>query len=255
MVAIPPNCKRLQIANDLGVSDADTFVADLGDLAQVYDMAKDIQTKHSRLDVLVNNAGILKAPNSDKCTQDGVDLRFAVNTIAPHVLTKQLLPILSKHGRVINVASAGQAPVDLDKAFPKHQRQTGAPSPRPSSPYSSQDFDAYCQSKLALIQWTNVLAEQNPDRVIASLNPASMIGTKMVKESFGVDGKSLQIGADILATAAVGESFVNASGKYFDNDKGDFGSPHPDAMSAAKCRLFVERMDEWLTTSQQPDLN
>ena len=53
---------------------------------------------------------------------------------------------------------------------------------------------------------------------IIAVNPGSMLGSKMVKEGFGVDGGDLQIGADILTRAALSEEFASASGEYFDND-------------------------------------
>ena len=62
------------------------------------------------VDVLINNAGVLKTPNP--ITEDGLDIRFAVNTIAPYLFTRQLLPLLGTSGRVINLSSAAQAPVD-----------------------------------------------------------------------------------------------------------------------------------------------
>ncbi|CAB9528660.1 daunorubicin C-13 ketoreductase DnrU [Seminavis robusta] len=235
------NANKLEAAaQELGVTD--TYTADLSDLSQVYRMASDVKAKHDRLDVLVNNAGVFKAPNADRRTVNGLDTRVAVNAIAPYILTKELLPIIPKHGRIINVSSAAQSPVDLNKALPSTGLKAGSPSPY------GQDFDAYGQSKLAIMMWNNVMTADHPNHILASLNPASMIGTKMVKEGFGVAGKSLDIGRDILVEAAVGKKFERASGKYFDNDRGNFGNPHPDANNMRKCRNFVQAMDEWLAT-------
>lgn len=56
------------------------------------DFAQAVLNSHSYLDVLINNAGILKT--LDTRTEDDFDVRFAVNTSAPFVLTHCLLPII-----------------------------------------------------------------------------------------------------------------------------------------------------------------
>ena len=243
------NPSKLQsVADQLGLKPQDnqTFVADLSDLKQVYQMVKDVKDKHDNIDVLVNNAGVFKLPPGAATTNtDGMDLRFAVNTVAPYIITKELLPLIPNHGRVINLSSAAQAPVDVGQALPANGAQKPA--------RFDNDFAAYGQSKLGVIMWTNVLAASAANAankiVFVSLNPASMIGTKMVKEGFGVEGKSLDVGADILVEASVGKKFGDyhrANGKYFDNDRGQFGSPHPGALDSAKNDMFVQAMDEWL---------
>jgi len=59
------------------------------------------------------------------------------------------------------------------------------------------------------------------------------------------------VGADVLVEAALGEKFARASGKYFDNDRGSFGNPHPDANSKEKESALVTAMDEWLATKHR----
>lgn len=75
------------------------------------------------------------------------------------------------------------------------------------------------------------------------MNPASLLGSKMVKEGFGVAGKDLSIGVDILVRAALSDEFANASGKYFDNDKGRFADPHPDALDDGKCKQVLAAIE------------
>lgn len=202
--------KLKSVADQLGLKPQDhqTFVADLSDLKQVYQMVKDVKDKHDNIDVLVNNAGVFKLPPGAATTNaDGMDVRFAVNTVAPYILTKELLPIIPNHGRVINLSSAAQAPVDVHQALPAD----GAKKPA----RFDNDFAAYAQSKLGVIMWTNTFAVSSANVssriVFVSLNPASMIGTKMVKEGFGVEGKSLDVGADILVEAAVGKSLETST--------------------------------------------
>lgn len=62
-----------------------TYKADLSNLQAVSTLIKDIKRDHDNLDVVINNAGVLKAPKT--MTVDGLDIRFAVNTIAPYLMT------------------------------------------------------------------------------------------------------------------------------------------------------------------------
>lgn len=89
----------------------DTFQADLSDLAQVIILANAVMARHTHVDVILNNAGVLKAPQTT--TTDGLDIRFAVNTYAPYLLAIRLLPVLADNGRVVNLSSAAQAPVSM----------------------------------------------------------------------------------------------------------------------------------------------
>jgi hypothetical protein len=114
------------------------------------------------------------------------------------------------------------------------------------------DFGAYSQSKLGIMIWNNVLAEEYPDHMLASLNPASMIGTKMVEEGFVVEDKSLDVRASILVEATAGKKLERASGKYFDNDRGNFGALYPDANNMPLCRDFAQKIDAWLAAHCLP---
>ena len=180
--------------------------------------------KHAKLDVLINNAGVYNAP--DLITQDGLDVRFAVNTIAPYLLTQRLLPLLGTSGRVINLSSAAQSAVDPEALAGRGKLSDGA---------------AYAQSKLALTMWSRSMALSLKDDgpAIIAVNPGSMLGSKMVKEAYGVAGGDLRIGAEILCRAALSDEFAAASGQYFDNDSGQFASPHPDVLNPQKSEKMV----------------
>ena len=78
---------------------------------------------------------------------------------------------------------------------------------------------------------------------VIAVNPGSMLGTKMVKEAYGVAGGDVGIGADILYRAALSDEFATASGKYFDNDAGRFARPHPDALDASKSADVVHAIE------------
>lgn len=203
-----------------------SYVADLSDINAVKSLAKAVAEKHPSLDVLINNAGVLQTANA--ITADGFDIRFVVNTISPYLLTKELLPLLGNCGRVVNVSSAAQAPVDLDALAGKGGEL--------------DTMNAYSQSKLAITMWSHAMANLlgNNGPVIVAVNPGSLLGSKMVKEGFGVAGKDIRIGADILVRASLSDEFSNASGKYFDNDSGCFANEHPDALNNEKCKKIID---------------
>lgn len=202
--------------------------ADLSRMAEVEALAKAVADRHAHLDVLINNAGIFRV--SDAITQDGLDVRFAVNTIAPYLLTQRLLPLMGASGRVINLSSAAQAPVDPEALAGRIRLS---------------DMAAYAQSKLALTMWSRSLAPslEKDGPVVVAVNPGSMLGSKMVKEAFGVAGGDIGIGAEILCRAALADEFADASGQYFDNDSGRFAPPHADALDDRKSQEIVRGIE------------
>jgi NAD(P)-dependent dehydrogenase (short-subunit alcohol dehydrogenase family) len=100
------------------VGGAATFYqADFGSLVEVHRLAESIRRDHDRLKLLVNNAGIGFGPRGQtrETSADGHELRFAVNYLAPVLLTNLLLPLLEAAvpARIVNVASAGQQEIDF----------------------------------------------------------------------------------------------------------------------------------------------
>ncbi len=202
------------------------YLADLSNLAEVDALADAIAEKHDKLDVLINNAGVFKV--SETTTPDGLDVRFVVNTISPYRLTQRLSPLIGSKGRVVNLSSAAQAPVNLDALAGKARLS---------------DMDAYAQSKLAITMWSFALAAKEGAPTIIAVNPGSLLGTKMVKQGFGTEGKDIGIGARIVCLAALDDDFSSASGQYFDNDIGQFSAPHPDALDAKKVSATVSAIE------------
>lgn len=231
--------KLLQIQSNLTSEAKDlesiikTFCTDLSDLSQVDQMASEVSQycneNQLTIDVIINNAGVLKTANS--VTPSGLDIRFVVNTLAPMLLTQKLLPQLSNDGRIINLSSAAQARIDFELL--NGNRQT------------NDDLNAYSQSKLAITQWTAYLANtlQNEQSAIA-LNPGSLLGSKMVKEGFGISGKDINIGADIIFRLACDIDIHNHNGGYFDNDGGDWGRPHQDVLNMSKNEKLVQYLNK-----------
>ena len=70
----------------------ETYLADLATMSGAMDLANDIKQKHRHLDVLINNAGVFRAPCS--ITEEGFDIRFMVNTIAPYFFDQTAVVVI-----------------------------------------------------------------------------------------------------------------------------------------------------------------
>jgi len=191
-----------------GNKQLEGYVADFSSLLEVRRLADTVQAKHRRLDILVNNAGIGAGNLTETqrtVSQDGYELRFAVNYLASFLLTHLLLPCLchAASRRIVNVASKGQLPIDFeDIMLERHY----------------DPMQAYCQSKLAIVMFTFDLAKRLKDEGITvnCLNPGSRLNTKMVREMFGEYRGSVQSGADAIVHQATSIELDRVSGKYFD---------------------------------------
>src|SRR5829696_220145 len=169
-------------------------------------LADRILSEYDRLDVLVNNAGIIVQER--KASEDGYELTFAVNYLSHFLLTSLLLPLLkdSAPARVVNVASAGQSPIDFSNLM------------------LEQGYDAmraYSQSKLAQVIFTFELAErlQGTGVTVNALHPASLMDTKMVHSTFGYTMSTVEEGARAVVRLAVSTELEGVTGRYFDGTR------------------------------------
>lgn len=223
---------QADLAAIAGAGPVEVFEADLSDLEAVNRLADQILNRAAPLDVLINNAGVFRVPAP--VLPDGQDLRFVVNTMAPYLLTRRLWTLLGGAGRVVNLSSAAQAPVDL-AALEGHAGPLEA-------------MEAYAQSKLAITMWTRHVARDTGQAgpMVVAVNPGSLLASKMVREGFGVAGNDLSIGAAILIRAALSDDFAQASGQYFDNDAGRFAPPDPAGQDEAACAALVVSLNRML---------
>ena len=221
----------LEIKQAAKNSEVHGYTADLSEVNRLESLIDEISTKYSKIDVLINNAGVFKSFISK--TAQGFDVRFAVNYFAPYILTHGLLPLLknSSEPRIINLSSAAQSSLSLDAMEGKEV-------------LSSQE--AYAQSKLAITMWSFWLAKQDPQLHVIPVNPGSLLNTKMVQEAFGQFWSPANKGADILFDLATSDSYKAHSGEYFDNDRGAFGTAHPDAYDDDKITELITRTNKLL---------
>jgi NAD(P)-dependent dehydrogenase (short-subunit alcohol dehydrogenase family) len=186
-----------------GGGEAAFYQADLASLDAVRELATAVHRDHARLDLLVNNAGIGFGDGQRRTSVDGHELRFAVNYLAGFLLTHLLLPLLrtSVPARIVNVASAGQQPIDFDDVM------------------LTRGYDgvqAYRQSKLAQVMFTFDLAAELAGSGITAtcLHPATFMATTMVRESGATPLSTVEEGGEAILRLAVSPELEGRTGLY-----------------------------------------
>ena len=95
-----------EILRICGHSRVDIILADLASIEQIRSAAERVNKEYPKIDVLVNNAGLM-TDNKRNTTEDGFEMTFGVNHLAPFLLTQLLLDkiVASEQGNIINVSS------------------------------------------------------------------------------------------------------------------------------------------------------
>lgn len=184
----------------------ESVATDLSSLEEVKKMSEYMKSSYSALDVLINNAGV--GYSDPRYSRDGYELRFAVNYLAPFLLTQLLLPLLTKSepSRIVNVSSVGQHRLNFDDIMMEKNFNSAR---------------AYSQSKLALIMYTFELAERIKDQNITvnALHPGTLLDTNMVRNAGMSPWGDPETGAGAEVYLAVSDEFNGVTGKYFDVKK------------------------------------
>jgi NAD(P)-dependent dehydrogenase (short-subunit alcohol dehydrogenase family) len=208
---------------------AQFFEADFASLMRVRTLSQQVMSECASLELLIHNAGIgTGARGATRATSvDGYELRFAVNYLAGFLLTNLLLSHVSAGARIVNVASAGQYPLDFDNVM-----LTRA--------YSG--MRAYAQSKLAQVMFTFDLARQLAvnGATVNCLHPASYMDTRMVREAGATPTSTVEQGARAVLQLAL--SAQSQTGRYFNGTQA--ARAHDQAYDeVARSRLRVLSRD------------
>ena len=207
-------------------SGADTaaYRCDFASLKAVNRLADEVLRDVSRLDVLINNAGSVFARRTT--TADGFEATFAVNHLAPFLLTQRLLPLLtaSAPARIITVASGGhrQGTMDFDDlGFTRRY----------------QIMRAYARSKLANVLFASELARRlngtgvtsnslTPGRVATNIWSGAPIWTKpLIKLWLSRSFMPIAEGAAPVVALASNPEFSETTGLYFERFEASPPSP------------------------------
>jgi retinol dehydrogenase 14 len=193
------------------------MLADLSVQAEVRRLAEEFLERYDRLDVLVNNAGLVQSKRTE--TPDGIETTLAINHLAPFLLTNLLLGCLeqSAPSRVITVSSEAQRWGTMDFEDMQSRRKY-------------RGFPVYGMTKLANIMFTYELAERLNGTGVAvnCLHPGS-VGTNFGQNNKGIMAlffrtfkpfmRSPEQGADTLVWLASSPEVDGVSGKYFSDRK------------------------------------
>ena len=189
------------IEQKTGNDQLDFFIADLSSLQQIRTMSAEIRRKYSRLDVLINNAGV--AMNKPEISEDGYEMTFAVNHLAVFAITLLLLDLLKRSvpSRIVNVSSmVHSSSLNFENL---------------AKPRYFDGWEVYCQSKLCNILFTYELSEkvQNTGVTVNCLHPG-VIDTKLLRVNFG-GGSPVAEGSRKLVFLATAPELATVTGEYF----------------------------------------
>jgi NAD(P)-dependent dehydrogenase (short-subunit alcohol dehydrogenase family) len=202
-----------EIKEKSGNASVDLMLADLSSQEQIRRLAHEFKEAYPRLDVLINNAGVIRSERIT--TADGLETTFAVNHLAYFLLTNLLLDRLkaSSPSRIVNVASGEQRNGTID--FDDLQGEKGYTGAK-----------AYSQSKLATVLFTYELARRlQGSGVTANCLHPGVVGTNLGSGVSGVFGfvvramtplmKSPEKGAETSIYLASSPEVEASSGGYF----------------------------------------
>ena len=205
---------RKQIIEKTGNKNIDILICDLSSQKQIHHLVDNYNQKYQNLHILINNAGIVLRKRT--LNDEGIEMNFAVNYLAPFLLTNLLLDVLKKStpSRIINISSGvhKRASIDFDDLQSEKK-------------YSS--FGTYGKSKLALLLFTYELSRKlkNSGVTVNALHPG------VVKTNLGRDQpafsrwfqntffKSPERGAETSIYLVSSPEVDGMTGKYFINKK------------------------------------
>lgn len=216
--------------------EATFYAADLASLAEVRKLADAVLREHSRIELLINNAGIGSA-NRDggrarEVSADGHELRFAVNYLSGYLLTRRLLPTIltSAPARIVNVASLGQRAIDFDNVMLEREYDGSR---------------AYSQSKLAQIMLTVDLARELEGKnvTVNSLHPATYMDTGMVRGAGVKPRSTVAEGAEAVMYVATAPELQGKTGLFFNGKQSTRANPQAyDEAARAKLKALSDQL-------------
>ena len=226
----PARCdEALAAVRKAGDGDAQMLRTDFGSLDAVRRLADDIGAQTQRIDVLINNAALVSAPR--RLSSDGYELTFAVNHLAPFLLTGLLLPLLGSGARIVNVASLAHrwGAVDFDDL---HNER------------SYRSLRVYGQSKTANILFNLELARRldgsgvtanclHPGGIRSNMGRGNGFHWDLLQRLAGLFMKSPDQGATTPIYLAAAPEVEGVSGRYYDNCREQQPAAHATDREAA----------------------
>jgi NAD(P)-dependent dehydrogenase (short-subunit alcohol dehydrogenase family) len=221
----------------VGVTRAD---GDLARIGEVRRLALEVAARYPDLEVLINNAGVSKF--TPEVTADGLESTFAVNFMAPFVLSNMLLPVLARnHGMVVNVGSE------------QHRWVRGIPWDDLQGERRFQPIEQYSLTKLYLLMFTRELARRAPEVVVSCVSPG-FLRTGLGREARGWFRAFLTVARPFQQSPERGAEVVGrvidrrVSGAYFRGTTQV--EPSQRALDEAAAARLWELAARWLEPAQ-----
>lgn len=203
-----------QIEKETGNTNVGIMHCNLASLDSVRQFAEDFRKKHDKLHLLVNNAGLWEAKRKE--SDDGIEMNFAVNHLAPFLMTNLLLDIIKKSApaRIISVASTAHKYGKMRFNDLEGKKSWGS-------------MQSYAQSKLANILFTRRLAKElEGSGVTANCLHPGVVNTQLFSKLPGFIQKISSLfmitpekGAQTSIYLATSPEVENITGEYFDKQK------------------------------------
>jgi NAD(P)-dependent dehydrogenase (short-subunit alcohol dehydrogenase family) len=206
---------RDEIIQSTGNPDVNMYHCDLASFQSISEFAGLVKKNYERLDILINNAGIWMY--NKEISADGIEYTFAVNHLAPFLLTNLLLDMIRKSGagRIINISSGIHYQGCPDFSDPEFKNKR----------FSS--LKAYAQSKLANVIFTRELAVRLKEtNVTVNCLAPGWVNTGLFRDSNPLVKLSARIwaltpakGAETAIFLATSDHIQNITGEYFEKKK------------------------------------
>jgi NAD(P)-dependent dehydrogenase (short-subunit alcohol dehydrogenase family) len=236
---------RDDIARTTGRDDVTAMALDLGSKASIRAFAEQFKASYSRLDVLVNNAGVWST--SRKTTADGFESTFGVNHLGTFLLTHELLPLLeaSAPSRVVVVSSGLHYRGRMDWEDLQFERRGFSGS------------EAYNQSKLANVLFTLALARrlEGAGVTVNAIHPG-VVATELTRDYprflvkfFHLFLLTPEQGAACSLHVATSPEAATVTGQYFEKSKPKIPARTADRDAQEKLWALSERL--WGLTSAE----
>jgi NAD(P)-dependent dehydrogenase (short-subunit alcohol dehydrogenase family) len=226
---------RRDIAERTGATDVVPLQADLASLAEVDALADAVERHTDRLHLLLSNAGVgFGPPNGPREeSRDGYELRFAVNHLAPYHLARRLAPLMkaSAPSRIVQVVSAGQAPLDPDDLLTEH---------------GWDGVLAYRRAKLAQVMAAFDLADdlRGSGVVVHALHPATLMDTTMVRDAEEEPESTVETGITAVVRLALDPTLDEVTGRFFAGPREAADAVHPQVHDPEIRAMLRRRSDE-----------
>ncbi len=209
---------------------------DFTKMKEVVELSRQVEKLAPDLDILINNAGTFR--KELELTEDGFETTFAVNHLAPFLLTHKLLPILKSRpsARIINVSSAAHNKANLN--FDNLKGEKGF-----------DGYEIYAVTKLCNILFTRCLAAicKNTNVSVNALHPG-VIETKLLRAGFNIRGEGVDKGSETSFYLATAPQVESTTGAYFLNSKLSFPSrlAQDDNLAVKLWKKSEEMLKPWM---------